>query len=509
MSIVSPGVRFQRAARQVFVVSYLCYACIYFGRKPLSVVKSAMGEELGLSSGQMGWIETSYLASYAAGQFLLTPFGDRMGSRRMLSWIFLVSAASTALFSMNSSYTGFILLYGISGFAQSAAFPLCVKALAPWFSAEHRGMVLGTWTTSQQLGGVISTSVAGYLAITYGWKVMFLSSSAPLMAAAIVLNRWLIETPEDLGEPTLTAAELAEHIGKPVRGRKDAASGAAAAATSKQSIRNRSPSIPQKPEPISALHELELGQTVAEIAPRRVSPTFRRGSVEETPPSMKKSDRSRPGGGSSSAGMVGGGFMTVVKLPGVVPLGVSYLFVKLAAYFSTLFDVGGMIGSLGIGKLSDGLFKGKRVLMAAIMCWGTAMALVASNTVKEGDKVMEGVMLMLIGAMIGGPDSVLGGACTQDTCERAGASAAVLATACGITNGFGSVGAIAQGPISAYLTDEYGWSTLFNFLGVLCCCGGIALVPLIFPSGFTLSDVGSHTSPVTSRARTVSESFDR
>lgn len=24
------------------------------------------------------------------------------------------------------------------------------------------------------------------------------------MAAAIVLNRWLIETPEDLGEPTLT-----------------------------------------------------------------------------------------------------------------------------------------------------------------------------------------------------------------------------------------------------------------------------------------------------------------
>ena len=116
-----------------------------------------------------------------------------------------------------------------------------------------------------------------------------------------------------------------------------------------------------------------------------------------------------------------------------------------AAYFSTLFDVGGMIGSLGIGKLSDGLFKGKRVLMAAIMCWGTAMALVASNTVKEGDKVMEGVMLMLIGAMIGGPDSVLGGACTQDTCERAGASAAVLATACGITNGFGSVGAIAQG----------------------------------------------------------------
>lgn len=38
-----------------------------------------------------------------------------------------------------------------------------------------------------------------------------------------------------------------------MRGRKDAASGAAAAATSKQSIRNRSPSIPQKPEPISAV----------------------------------------------------------------------------------------------------------------------------------------------------------------------------------------------------------------------------------------------------------------
>ena len=71
----------------------------------------------------------------------------------------------------------------------------------------------------------------------------------------------------------------------------------------------------------------------------------------------------------------------------------------------------------------------------------------------EGQSVMEAAMLMLIGAMIGGPDSVLGGACTQDTCERAGAPAAVLATACGITNGFGSVGAIAQGPVTITVKD--------------------------------------------------------
>ena len=51
-------------------------------------------------------------------------------------------------------------------------------------------------TVCNRLGGVVSTSVAGYLAITYGWRAMFVVSAVPQMLAAIVLKGWLIETPE-------------------------------------------------------------------------------------------------------------------------------------------------------------------------------------------------------------------------------------------------------------------------------------------------------------------------
>ena len=83
---------------------------------------------------------------------------------------FLISAATSLVFAVSSLESTLLFANGINGLVQSVGFPLCVKALIPWFDAESRGMVLGVWTTSQQIGGVLSTSFAGFVAANYGWR---------------------------------------------------------------------------------------------------------------------------------------------------------------------------------------------------------------------------------------------------------------------------------------------------------------------------------------------------
>ena len=57
--------------RGLFLLTYLAYIAIYLARKPISVVKPVLHEELGMSTHQLGDIDASLLGAYAVGQLLI------------------------------------------------------------------------------------------------------------------------------------------------------------------------------------------------------------------------------------------------------------------------------------------------------------------------------------------------------------------------------------------------------------------------------------------------------
>eukprot|EP00041_Stephanoeca_diplocostata_P013498 m.236913 g.236913 ORF g.236913 m.236913 type:complete len:465 (+) comp19359_c0_seq4:661-2055(+) len=396
-----------------FLVCYVCYASIYFTRKPFSVIKSQMSNDVGLPTSSLGHIDTSFLAAYAVGQFTLAPLGDVLGVRVMLAACLGLSAMASLVFGYSDSLMTFVLVYGVNGFVQSVGFPLCVTALSPWFSKTERGMVLGVWTTSQQVGGVLSTTFAGYCAVHYGWRLTMIYSSAVVMATTC---GWYVMLPEP-----------------------------------------------------------PVGSTAKE-------------------PTNDKKNTTTAGGGSVS-------IFDALQIRGLLNLGMSYFFIKLArytmlfwlpfylsqehgygdaeaAYTSTLFDFGGVAGSLACGYLSDNFFQGRRMLVAGPFCVATGMVLMLYPYVVSWGVTINGILLFLIGFFVAGPDSVLGGAATQDACERAGKTH-LLTTACGLSNGIGSLGSIAQGPLSSIAVGAFGWAGLFRLLGVLCTLGAVMVVPLM------------------------------
>ena len=65
----------------LFAVTYLSYSALYFARKPVSVVKSTLVKEAGLSLSALGLIDSSMLAMYALGQFMVGST-VKLGGRR-------------------------------------------------------------------------------------------------------------------------------------------------------------------------------------------------------------------------------------------------------------------------------------------------------------------------------------------------------------------------------------------------------------------------------------------
>jgi hypothetical protein len=211
-------------------------------------------------------------------------------------------------------------------------------------------------------------------------------------------------------------------------------------------------------------------------------------------------------------------FAEVLCIPGVLNLGAGYFCVKLvryimlfwlpyylhvqlgvsqtsAGFLSSIFDVGGAPGAVASGYLAD---KYGRSVVIITSCCACAALLFLYSLVGGATIAVNSVVIGGIGLMIAGPDSLLGGATTQDACDRSPWGARASGAACGIVNGCGAIGAILQGPVTAWVTRAYGWTALFWLLAAIVGVGALALVPVFVAERGASSATGATSTKTSS-----------
>ncbi|CEL92878.1 unnamed protein product [Vitrella brassicaformis CCMP3155] len=179
----------------LFTLTYTSYAVLYSTRKPFSVVKTHIQNELGVSRFQLGTIDTAFLTAYALGQMFIPSLADRWGLRNVLFLAYAGSAVCCFIFA--GTHNEKVLAYAWlgNGLLHAAAFPLFVKALSPWYSPTTRGSVLGVWTTSQQIGAMVATALAAFVAQHFGWRMAFYMPALVVAACGFALYSLLLEAP--------------------------------------------------------------------------------------------------------------------------------------------------------------------------------------------------------------------------------------------------------------------------------------------------------------------------
>jgi OPA family sugar phosphate sensor protein UhpC-like MFS transporter len=146
--------------------------------------------------------------------------------------------------------------------------------------------------------------------------------------------------------------------------------------------------------------------------------------------------------------------------------------VMTAGYLATSFEVGGTVGAVAIGLVSDRLPRWSRSAVAAVSLVGLAGALLAYAWLVPRGAGAQFALVALIGCLLVGPDSLLSGAAAQ---EAGGPEAAALAA--GFVNGVGSIGALVQGWVTVGVQSAWGWSGLFYLFVALALLSAVSLVP--------------------------------
>jgi OPA family sugar phosphate sensor protein UhpC-like MFS transporter len=417
--LFGPDRKYDRWRWQIFAITWLAYAGFYLTRKSFAVAKIEMAKPtgLGLTDTQLSWVDGAFLTTYALGQFLWGACGDRFGTRKVVAWGMLGSVIAAVAMGSSSLALPLLLFSALQGLCQATGWSPLAKNVAAFFSRTERGTVMGLWLTNYAVGGFVASIYAGYMGGIFGWRYAFLIPAATL-GLILVLFLWLQRNkPEDVGLPSI---EVYHH-------ETDATPGAA----------------PKTDQPANNSWEIVL---------------------------------------------------TVIRTPMVLLLALVYFFMKPTRYaillwspkylneklgtgmaqsgwLGALFELAGPASVLLAGVLSDRLFGSRRNPICVVCLLGAGMLLYCFDKLPH-TRLMLGGCLFMLGLLLFPPDSLVSGTAAVDFGTRRGA-----ATAAGLINGCGSIGAIVGGTIPGLFHNRWGWNGVFVLLAATLVVSGLLLLP--------------------------------
>jgi sugar phosphate permease len=145
----------------------------YLDRSTLSVANPLIRQDLGLSAGQMGILLAAFAWSYALTQVPLGPMIDRLGPRKLLGAGLVVWSAAQGLAGFVGGYGQFIWMRIMLGVGEAPQTPSATKIIQSWFNVRERGMPIGFFTASYNLGQTLAPPVITVLMLAFGWRVAF------------------------------------------------------------------------------------------------------------------------------------------------------------------------------------------------------------------------------------------------------------------------------------------------------------------------------------------------
>ncbi|WOK91606.1 glycerol-3-phosphate transporter 5 [Canna indica] len=446
----------------VLLLTFSAYAAFHASRKPPSIVKSVLGaEEPSSSSGggggwppfdgprgphRLGELDLAFLSSYSAGMYLAGHVADRVDLRRFLALGMLASGASTAAFGAAywlgvHSLSFFVVVQIASGIVQSIGWPCVIAVIGNWFGkSPRRGLIMGVWNSNTSIGNILGSIIASSV-LEFGWGWSFLLPGVLICVVGFFVWAFLVPDPENLGFEYVAMEVELNVPGVDVAVELDQANG-------------------ERTGLLGSKATTEVDSTMAI------------------------------------------GFLEAWKLPGVAPFAFCLFFSKLVAYtflywlpfyirhtdvagkhvshktagiLSTIFDIGGVLGGVSAGFLSDRLDA--RASTSILFLFFSIPALIAYRSYGSISMQLNIGLMFLSGYFVNGPYSLITTAVSAElgTQGMMRGNSRALATVTAIIDGTGSVGA-ALGPLLTGYISTRGWNSVFL---MLICSTSFAITFLI------------------------------
>ncbi|KAK9095442.1 hypothetical protein Scep_026911 [Stephania cephalantha] len=484
-----PGIRFIEHIRTstvvtfktyqvtVLAITFLTYACYHATRKTPSIVKNALILEAPAlnsildgsppwprkplsfrsekdrhisslivdngwapfngSATILGQIDLAFLSFYSFGMYFAGHLGDQLDLRLFLTVGMLGTGLSTLLFGFGywlniHSFYYFLTIQMLAGLFQSTGWPSVVAVVGNWFGKKKRGLIMGLWNAHTSIGNILGSLIASAL-LDYGWGWSFAVPALMISFMGLVVFLLLPVSPESVGADR-------DH----------------------DELKSHEKSNAEVAEPLLGSGSKVVKENVV-------------------------------------------GFIAAWKIPGVASYAMCLFFSKLVAYtflywlpfyisctaihgkylsdeaagnLSTLFDVGGVLGGVLAGHISDRLDA--RAITAASFVYCSIPALYLYRSYGETSLFLNVALMIITGVFVNGPYALITTAVSIDlgTQRSLNGNSRALATVTAIIDGTGSVGA-AIGPLLTGYISAKSWNAVFTMLMIAALVAGLLLTRLV------------------------------
>ncbi|KAJ4822338.1 hypothetical protein Tsubulata_029758 [Turnera subulata] len=484
---------FQSYRYMVLLVTFIAYVSYHASRKPTSIVKSVLDPDPknrasvvvhpwpigdlfvkgGVFSGgednkeeedvfkypgwapfngkdgtsKLGELDVAFLACYSLGMYVAGHLGDTLDLRLFLTAGMIGSGFFVGLFGMGyfwevHAFWYFLVMQMVAGLFQATGWPSVVAVIGNWFGKRKRGLIMGIWNAHTSVGNITGSLLAASV-LDYGWGWSFIVLGGFIAVTGLLVFLLLAAYPEDIGFPCPDAAEPPE-----------------------------------------------IKRIPGDVEGQRSKVT-----EEESLDALRQGSGLRKGVGLYEACMI----------PGVIPFALCLFFAKLVAYtflfwlpfylsqtaiggeyvsvksagnLSTLFDVGGIVGGILAGYISDKLSA--RALTAATFMYAAIPSMLLYRFYGSSSQTMNILLMMLAGLFVNGPYALITTAVSADlgTHRSLKGDSRALATVTAIIDGTGSMGA-ALGPLLTGFLSTKGWDLVFYMLMAGAAIAGLLLSRLV------------------------------
>ena len=413
----------------------LTYATLYMGRYNFNVSKGAIGEAYHFDKATMGWIATAGFWTYMLSVLFNGPLADRFGGRRA---ILFCTAGATALnlaiglLFMKGWPVGLIggmsVLYSINMYFQSYGALSVVKVNAAWFHVRECGVLGGVFGSMISAGYWLAYGICGWiLAKAPLWAVYVVPAAT--ISVMLFVDLFLVrDRPSDAGHDDFETGD--EHVEEPPPASR-------AAPHYRESAKDEEPQAGFFDVTRHVLsHPVIRRLAIAEFCTGIV----RQGLLLYFPEFLKEVHGVKAG----------------------TPL------FQLA---STGITIGGIVGALTCGVLSDRLFQSRRPPVAFIFYLGQIVSLLVLGWV--GSASAAAFMIGFSCMWIFGVHGMLSGTASMDFGGRKAA-----ATAAGLLDGIQYFGAGLTGFGLGAILDKWHWGVWTYVLVPFAAIGALLMLTL-------------------------------
>jgi len=511
--VISDGTRTKIFQGLILVLTYFTYAFYHLSRKPISIVKNVLNRNCSeltppewviitddnkdnwcdwapfdtiYAQTLLGTLDSCFLFAYAIGVFVSGFIAERANLRYFLAFGMLASGILTYLFGLGYSLNihsaaYYFIILTLAGFAQSTGWPGVVTAVGNWFGEGKRGLLFGIWNSHTSVGNILGSLIAGYY-VDINWGMSFIIPGLLIAIMGFINFLFLAPDPQSVGCAPADHQEQRIHKGKGYSAVRDGSRpdlgrthryANSSSASSTSSLESELDSLLTPTD--NSVDSIEGG--AADIFPSEM--TNSSAEIMDAPPlGLNNPDIQHKEKAI--------GFFQALYIPGVIEFSLCLFFSKLVSYtflfwlpryinsstsfdpsqsatLSTLFDVGGVMGGVIAGLLSD--VTGMSAVVCSVMLVFAVPLLFVYQSYGAISLTSNICLLMAVGLMVNGPYALITTAVSTElgTHKSLKGSARALATVTAIIDGTGSIGA-AVGPLMAGAISDSGWQYVFYML---------------------------------------------